>query len=40
MKIFEIVFWNHTTQIVFAESRRAIRHKYIGIIAINRIIIH
>ena len=39
MKMFEIVFWNHTTQIVFAKNRREIRKKYIGILQINLIII-
>lgn len=40
MKIFEIVFWNKTRQIVFAKNRREIRHKYIGILEINLVEIH
>lgn len=35
MRIFEIVFWNNTTQIVFAKTRRDIRKKYIGVREIN-----
>ena len=40
MKIFEIVFWNGESQIVFAETRREIRKKFIGIREINRVEIH
>ena len=40
MKIFEIVFWNKQTQIVFAKNRQEIRKKYIGILEINRVEIH
>jgi len=37
MKIFEIVFFNGQSQIVFAENRREIRKKFIGIREINRV---
>lgn len=40
MKIFEIVFWNNTSQIVFAKNRQAVRKKYIGIKELNHIEIH
>jgi hypothetical protein len=40
MKIFEVVFWNRQTEIVFAQSRREIRKKYIGIREINLVEIH
>lgn len=40
MKIFEIVFWNDTSQIVFAHTRQEIRKKFIGIKQINRVEIH
>lgn len=40
MKIFEIVFWNGESQIVFAKTRLEIRKKFIGIREINRVEIH
>lgn len=40
MKIFEVVFWNKMSQIVFAKNRQEIRRKFIGIFEINRIEIH
>ena len=39
MRIFEIVFWNDTTQIVFAKNRQEIRKKFIGIKQINMVCI-
>lgn len=40
MKIFEIVFKDGQTQIVFAENRQAIWRKYVNIREINRVEIH
>ena len=40
MKIFEIIFWNNQSQIVFAKNRQEIRKKFIGIKEINRVEIH
>lgn len=39
MRIFEIVFWNGETKIVFSKTRREIRKKYIGIREINLVCI-
>ena len=39
-RIYEIVFWNDETQIVFAKTRLEIRKRFIGIKEINRIVIH
>lgn len=35
MKIFEIVFWNGETRIQFAQTRRELRKKFVGIREIN-----
>ena len=35
MKLFEIVFWNGETLIQFAQTRRQLRKKFIGVREIN-----
>jgi hypothetical protein len=39
MRLFEIVFWNGETKIVFSNTRLDIRKKYIGIREINLVCI-